>query len=61
MKGSISHILSHSARDWIAQNKGKEDMILLQKDINDIFNMALSSIFLEEYGQYAPASSRFAT
>ena len=53
-------ILVHSARDWIAQNKGREDMILLQKDINNAFNTVLPSVFLEECRQYAPASSRFA-
>ena len=49
-------ILVHSVRNWIAQNKGREDMILLQKDINDAFNMDLSSVFLEECRQYAPAA-----
>ena len=53
-------ILVHSARDWIAQNKGREDMILLQKDISNAYNTVLPSVFLEEYRQYAPASSRFA-
>ena len=53
-------ILVHSARDWIAQNKGREDMILLQKDISNAFNTVLPSVFLEECRQYAPASSRFA-
>ena len=52
-------ILVHSARNWITQNKGREDMILLQKDINNVFNTVLPSVFLEEYRQYAPTSSRF--
>ena len=54
-------VLVHFTRNWIAQNKGKEDMILLQKDINNGFNTVLPSILLEECRQYAPASSRFAT
>ena len=41
-------VLIHSARDWIAQNKWGEDTILLRKDINNIFNIGLPSIFLEE-------------
>ena len=53
-------IFVHSARDWIARNKGREDMIFLQKDINNIFNTMLPSVFLEECRQYDPASSRFA-
>ena len=53
-------ILVHSARDWIAQNKGREDMILLQKDINNAFNTILPSVLLEECRQYAPVSSGFA-
>ena len=52
--------LIHSARDWIAQNKGGEDMILLQKDLSNAFNTVLPSVFLEECRQYAPASSRLA-
>ena len=36
-------------RNWIVQNKGREDMILLYKDINNAFNAILPSIFLEEY------------
>ena len=44
-----SETLIHSTRDWIIQKKWEADTILLQKDINNVFNIFLQSIFLEEY------------
>ena len=47
MAGGVE-VLIHSVRDWSAQNKWEEDMILLQKGISNTFNIILPSIFLEE-------------
>ena len=50
----------HAARDWISRSRGDPTVVLLQKDIKNIFNEIFPEFFLDEYYRYAPSSDRFA-
>ena len=52
--------LIHTARQWIAIHRQEEDMILLQKDVKNVFNTVLPEEFLYDCRRFAPASAHLA-
>ena len=51
--------LVHACREWIGRNRDREDVVLLQKDVKNIFNELSPVQFIQEARQFAPASARF--
>ena len=51
--------LVHACREWIGRNRDREDVVLLQKDVKNVFNELLPVQFIQDARQFAPASARF--
>ena len=49
----------YAARDWISRSREDPKIVLLQKDIKNIFNEIFPEFFLDEYRRYVPSSVRF--
>ena len=52
--------LIYATRQWVANNRGEIDSILLQKDMKNAINVVQSVEFLHDYRHFTPILSRFA-
>eukprot|EP00439_Symbiodinium_sp_Y106_P026252 s2665_g3.t1 len=45
--------------EWIGRNRDREDVVLLQKDVKNVFNELLPVQFIQDARQFVPASAGF--